>query len=82
MCGSKWSGKQLFTPFSWNILHVGETFVPQRQWLPWQVDPRHFHILGNWQSKYTIETILVELRREMAGHHNRKLPQPPEGTTY
>lgn len=47
-----------------------------------QVDARHFHVLSNWNSKYTIETILVELRREMASHHNRKLQQPPEGTTY
>jgi ubiquitin-conjugating enzyme E2 variant len=29
-----------------------------------------------------METILMELRREMASGHNRKLPQPPEGTTY
>ncbi len=47
-----------------------------------QVDARNFHILSNWNSKYTIETILVELRREMASAHNRKLSQPPEGTTY
>lgn len=47
-----------------------------------QVDARTFHVLSNWSSKYTIETILVELRREMASPQNRKLSQPPEGTTY
>ena len=31
---------------------------------------------------YTMETVLTELRREMAAPHNRKLPQPPEGSTY
>ncbi|DBA65840.1 TPA: hypothetical protein ACH3X2_002871 [Trebouxia sp. C0005] len=46
------------------------------------VDARTFHVLSNWSSKYTIETILVELRREMASPQNRKLSQPPEGTTY
>lgn len=29
-----------------------------------------------------METVLTELRREMAAAHNRKLPQPPEGATY
>lgn len=47
-----------------------------------QVDARHFHVLSNWSSKYKIENILVELRREMGSHNNRKLQQPPEGTVY
>eukprot|EP00884_Botryococcus_braunii_P023319 jgi/Botrbrau1/9671/Bobra.0201s0005.1 len=47
-----------------------------------QVDPRYFAPLGQWNRVYTMETILTELRREMASPHNRKLPQPPEGTTY
>lgn len=46
------------------------------------VDARHFHVLSNWSSKYKIENILVELRREMGSHNNRKLQQPPEGTVY
>ena len=29
-----------------------------------------------------METVLTELRREMAQPHNRKLPQPPEGANY
>jgi ubiquitin-protein ligase len=47
-----------------------------------QVEPRIFPILGHWHRGYTMETILIELRREMANQANRKLPQPPEGTTY
>jgi ubiquitin-conjugating enzyme E2 variant len=46
------------------------------------VDPSRFPVLGQWRREYTLETILLELRREMASSHNRKLPQPPEGTTY
>jgi hypothetical protein len=29
-----------------------------------------------------METILTELRKEMASAHNRRLNQPPEGSTY
>jgi len=39
-------------------------------------------VLGNWKREYTIETILDQLRRDMASASNRKLPQPLEGTTY
>lgn len=46
------------------------------------VDPRVFHVLGRWTRQYTMETVLTELRREMAQPHNRKLPQPPEGANY
>ncbi len=49
---------------------------------PTQVDPRSFHVLGAWNRNYTMETLLIELRREMAAPHNRKLPQPPEGANY
>ena len=47
-----------------------------------QVDPRHFPLLGNWNRSLTMESVLVELRREMAAQHNRRLPQPPEGSKY
>lgn len=47
-----------------------------------QVDPRAFPVLGAWNRNYTMETVLTELRREMAQPHNRKQPQPPEGATY
>lgn len=56
-----------------NMSSVGPTGV---------VEPRIFPILGHWHRGYTMETILIELRREMANQANRKLQQPPEGTTY
>ncbi|KAK9846263.1 hypothetical protein WJX81_000234 [Elliptochloris bilobata] len=46
------------------------------------VDPRHFHTLGHWSREKTMETILIDVRKEMQQSHNRKLPQPPEGTRY
>ncbi|XP_020095389.1 ubiquitin-conjugating enzyme E2 variant 1C-like [Ananas comosus] len=46
------------------------------------VEPKKFGILANWQRRFTMEDILVELKREMAAPHNRKLPQPPEGTFF
>jgi len=39
-------------------------------------------VLGNWKREYTIETVLDQLRRDMASAQNRKLTQPTEGTTY
>ncbi|KAI8847206.1 ubiquitin-conjugating enzyme/RWD-like protein [Chytridium lagenaria] len=38
--------------------------------------------LENWKRSNTIETVLAELRREMASPQNRKLPQPPEGSSF
>ncbi|KAJ3217077.1 E2 ubiquitin-conjugating protein mms2 [Dinochytrium kinnereticum] len=38
--------------------------------------------LENWKRSNTIETVLAELRREMALPQNRKLPQPPEGASF
>lgn len=41
-----------------------------------------FDTLKNWKRSYTMETILLELRKSMALTSNRKLPQPAEGSTY
>eukprot|EP00842_Homolaphlyctis_polyrhiza_P002544 jgi/Hompol1/3290/HPOL_003190-RA len=38
--------------------------------------------LDNWKRINTIETILAELRREMASPANKKLAQPPEGSVF
>lgn len=46
------------------------------------VDPSRCHILRNWSRMYGIETVLLELRKEMASSHNRRLPQPPEGSYF
>ena len=47
-----------------------------------QIDHRVFAPLNNWNRNFTMETVLTDLRREMISPHNRKLPQPPEGTMY
>ena len=44
--------------------------------------PARFDMLKNWKREYTIEHLLLELRRDMASSSNRKLQQPQEGTMY
>lgn len=39
-------------------------------------------ILKNWKRSYTMEIVLLELRKSMASATNKKLAQPPEGSTY
>lgn len=41
-----------------------------------------FDTLKNWKRSYTMETVLLELRKSMALPNNKKLPQPEEGSTY
>jgi len=36
-----------------------------------QVEPKKFGLLANWQREYTMEDILVQLKKEMAAPHNR-----------
>lgn len=36
-------------------------------------------MLANWQREYTMEDILMQLKKEMLSPQNRKLAQPPEG---
>ncbi|CAN0871553.1 Putative clathrin assembly protein At2g01600 [Linum grandiflorum] len=43
------------------------------------VEPNLFPMLANWHREYTMEDILVQLKKEMMSSHNRKLAQPPEG---
>ncbi|KAG8746191.1 E2 ubiquitin-conjugating protein mms2 [Ceratobasidium sp. 414] len=47
-----------------------------------KVDPNKLPVLANWLRSTTLETILVQIRREMATPQNRKLPQPAEGSMY
>ncbi|KAL1918284.1 uncharacterized protein VTP21DRAFT_2944 [Calcarisporiella thermophila] len=47
-----------------------------------RVEPSRLGCLNSWRRSYSMETVLTELRREMANPHNRKLPQPPEGSTF
>jgi len=46
------------------------------------VDPSKLPCLANWNRDMTMETVLIELRRYMAHPNHKKLPQPPEGSTY
>lgn len=47
-----------------------------------RVDAARFPLLRQWTRTHTLETLLTELRRDMAHGANRTLPQPPEGSTY
>ncbi|KAK7975294.1 hypothetical protein PG990_007106 [Apiospora arundinis] len=47
-----------------------------------KVIPTKLPCLANWKRENTMETILIELRRFMASSQCKKIPQPPEGTTY
>ncbi|KIM38360.1 hypothetical protein M413DRAFT_447842 [Hebeloma cylindrosporum] len=47
-----------------------------------KVDPTKLPVLANWSRSLSIENVLVEIRKEMASFNNRKLPQPPEGSTF
>lgn len=38
--------------------------------------------IAQWKRDFTMETVLIEIRRNMAAPANKKLPQPPEGTNF
>ncbi|KAF3540866.1 hypothetical protein F2Q69_00020455 [Brassica cretica] len=42
------------------------------------VEPSHFPMLSNWRREYTMEDLLMQLKKEMMSTHNRKLSQPLE----
>ncbi|KAL5976472.1 hypothetical protein ACLOJK_020805 [Asimina triloba] len=46
------------------------------------VEVKKFGLLANWQREYTMEDILMQLKKEMVAPYNRKLVQPPEGTYF
>lgn len=47
-----------------------------------EVTSNSFSTLRGWKRAYTMETLLLDLRKEMATPANKKLPQPKEGTTF
>ncbi|KAJ5871583.1 uncharacterized protein N7529_003936 [Penicillium soppii] len=47
-----------------------------------KVDPTKLPTLANWDRKFTMETVLIELRRYMALPQHKKLPQPAEGSSF
>jgi len=36
----------------------------------------------DWRESDSMDTVLFKIRRDMCSMNNRKLPQPPEGTTF
>ncbi|XP_041654870.1 transmembrane protein 189 [Cheilinus undulatus] len=46
------------------------------------VDMHAVTALAKWQNSYSIQMVLLELRRLMTCKENMKLPQPPEGQIY
>mmetsp|Transcript_9863 Transcript_9863/g.24624 ORF Transcript_9863/g.24624 Transcript_9863/m.24624 type:complete len:141 (-) Transcript_9863:546-968(-) len=75
-CGNQYPDQ---APQMWFRSKVNMGCVDQRDG---RVDSSKFAPLGHWKREYTLETILTELRRDMASPLNKKLPQPPEGHTY
>ncbi|WVQ90201.1 hypothetical protein IAS59_003978 [Cryptococcus gattii] len=46
------------------------------------VDFSRVSSIAKWNRNFTLETVLVELRRDMASPANRKSSQPPEGVDF
>jgi len=61
------------------LSRVNLSFVSQ---VDGKVDQTKLPVLANWTRNNTLETLLVEIRREMASFNNRKLPQLPEGSVF
>lgn len=49
---------------------------------PAQVDLSKLPSIASWKRDFTMETVLIEIRRYMAAPANKKLPQPAEGTNF
>ncbi|TIC32161.1 UBC-like protein [Wallemia mellicola] len=47
-----------------------------------EIDINKFNTIKQWKDSYTIEKVLLDLRKEMAAPDNRKLPQPKEGEYF
>ena len=47
-----------------------------------KVDLTRLPSISVWKRDFTMETILIEIRRYMAAPANKKLPQPAEGTNF
>ncbi|KAI4524432.1 ubiquitin-conjugating enzyme/RWD-like protein [Schizophyllum commune] len=75
-CGDEYPNKPPQVQF---LSRVNLPFVNQ---VDGTVDPHKLPVLSHWNRSCSIESILVEIRREMASLNNRKLPQPPEGSMF
>ncbi|KII87125.1 hypothetical protein PLICRDRAFT_699575 [Plicaturopsis crispa FD-325 SS-3] len=76
VCGESYPDQPPTVQF---VSRVNLPFVNQ---VDGKVDRTKLAVLAHWSRASSIETVLVEIRREMASANNRKLPQPPEGTTF
>ncbi|KAH9026392.1 UBC-like protein [Lactarius pseudohatsudake] len=76
ICGEQYPDRPPAIQF---VSRVNLPFVSQ---IDGKVDPSKLPVLTSWNRNSSIETVLVEIRREMASFNNRKLPQPPEGSTF
>ncbi|KAI3630091.1 hypothetical protein MIR68_011526 [Amoeboaphelidium protococcarum] len=47
-----------------------------------RVEKSKLNCLSSWRRTFSIETVLSELRKEMASGSNKKATQPPEGSYY
>lgn len=43
---------------------------------------RKLRVISEWQRSYTMETILLEIRKAMMSNENRKVKQPPETSVF
>jgi len=75
-CGAKYPDEPPTVQF---VSKVNLPFVDQTDG---KVTPGRIAVLASWRRDYSLETVLVEIRREMASSQNRKLPQPPEGSVF
>jgi ubiquitin-conjugating enzyme E2 variant len=64
------------------IRFVSRVNVPCVNQATGMVIPHELPCLRDWKRDYTMETVLLELRRFMAHASHRKLPQPPEGSEF
>ncbi|KAI5304331.1 E2 ubiquitin-conjugating protein mms2 [Ascosphaera pollenicola] len=64
------------------IVFVSAIVLPGVDQKTGEFDPSKLPCLYNWKRDYTMETVLLELRRYMALPQHRTLKQPPEGTVF
>lgn len=75
-CGPQYPGKPPVARF---ISRINLPCVDQQTGF---VLPAKFPLLKDWKPSYSMEILLLELRKEMASGSNRRLPQPEEGEVF
>ncbi|MCO5555832.1 UBC-like protein [Meira miltonrushii] len=75
-CGEQYPDRP---PEIWFLTRINLPCVNQQSG---KVESSSLPVLAQWKRHFTLETVLTELRKDMAAPNNRKLPQPPEGSLY